>query len=128
MGGVTTPLFLALNIILNVIFKSIFCFCSDICFICTYIYFEPHNCKILSFRGRSLFISWGGGGLDNFLVNPSFLRRPPLPNYKFEVDPPRQQTVCNADPNGPSPLLSQQTITLAIANGFQNVIKHEINK
>ena len=28
----------------------------------------------------------------------------------------------------PSPLLSQQIITLEIPNGFQNVIKHEINK
>ena len=31
-------------------------------------------------------------------------------------------------PSGPSPLLSQQIITLEIPNGFQNVIKHEINK
>ena len=30
--------------------------------------------------------------------------------------------------NGPSPLLSQQIISLAIPNGFQNVIKHEIIK
>ena len=28
----------------------------------------------------------------------------------------------------PSPLLSQQIITLATPNGFQNVIKHKINK
>ena len=55
MGGVITPLFLALNIILNVIFKSIFCFYSDICFICTLIYFEPHNCKILSLRSNFPF-------------------------------------------------------------------------
>ena len=55
MGGVITPLFLALNIILNVIFKSIFCFYSDICFICTLIYFEPHSCKILSLRSNFPF-------------------------------------------------------------------------
>ena len=63
----------------------------------------------------------GGGGkwAGQFLVNPSFLRRPPtLPNFYFEVDPA----------NGPSPLLSQQIITLEIPNGFQNVIEHKINK
>ena len=76
-----------------------------------------------SLRGRSLFISiyqLGGGGPNQISI--------------FEVDPPpQQQTVCNADPStpppmAPSPLLSQQIITLAIPNCFQNVIKHKINK
>ena len=72
-----------------------------------------------------------GGGLGNFLVNPSILRRPPPRQIFISKSIPQLQTVCNADPlNGPSPLLSQQIITLEIPNGFQNcyVIKHEINK
>ena len=42
-------------------------------------------------RGRSYLSAGGGGGggLGNFLVNPSFLRRPPLPNFYFAVDTPR---------------------------------------
>ena len=82
-------------------------------------------------RGRSLFISWEGGGLGNFLVNPSFLRRPPCQLFISQsTPPPQQKTVCNADPSphGPSPLLSQEIITLEIPNDFQNIIKHEINK
>ena len=94
----------------------------------TVIYLLSVIAKFLNlcfFSGRSLFISWGGG-LGNFLINPSFLRRPPSPPQQ------QQQTVCNADPpptpNGPSPFLSQEIITLEIPNDFQNVIKHGINK
>ena len=39
--------------------------------------------------GAGHYLSAGGGeGLGNYLVNPSFLRRPPLPNIYYEVDPP----------------------------------------
>ena len=87
------------------------------------------------FRGRSLFISWGGG-LGNILRNPSFLPRPPPPHCQIFISqstpPPQQQTVYNADPRLP-PVAppygsANKSLHLKFQNGFQNVIKHEINK
>ena len=37
--------------------------------------------------GAGHYVSAGGEGLGNFLGNPSFLRRPSLPNLYFAVDP-----------------------------------------
>ena len=81
-----------------------------------------------SLRGRSLFISWGAG---QFFGKPVISSATPLPNFYFAVDPPnnnRRFVMLTPPPHGPTPLLSQQIITLEIPNGFQNVIKHEINK
>ena len=79
----------------------------------------------------------GAGRAGHFFGKPvmSFLRRPP-PRQIFiskstpaPPPPPQQQTGCNAElHNGPSPLLSQQIITLEIPNGILNVIKHKIDK
>ena len=88
----------------------------------------------LNLRVRSLSISWGWGSGQLFgkpVISSFFGDPPPCQIFYFEVTPPpQQQTVCNADPppQRPYPLLSQQIITLAIPNGFQNVIKNKINK
>ena len=39
----------------------------------------------------------GGGGLGNYLVNPSFPRRPPCQIFISKSITSQQQTICNAD-------------------------------
>ena len=63
----------------------------------------------------------GGGGAGQCFGKPVISSATPPPCQIFisqSTPPPQQQTVYNADPtpNGPSPLLSQQIITLEIPN------------
>ena len=87
-------------------------------------------CSYLSCKGPVIIYQLGGGGAGQFFGKPVISSSIPPAKFLFRSRPPlQQQTVCNADPpNGPSPLLSQQIITLEIPNGFQNVIKHKTDK
>ena len=61
--------------------------------------FYKLNINIALGAGHYLSAGGGGGGQGNFLVNPSFLRRPPCQIFISQSTPlPQQQTVCNADP------------------------------